>query len=276
MLKNIKRILKMIISLLVFVFDCISGPLQSLFNKDKATCVILYYHTVYPEEKEAFAKQMDNLLRWAQPITTKDIGSLKTSGHYCAVTFDDGFSCVLENAFPAMAKRNIPATLFVPSACLGEHPPWLSEGNLDHKNVLMTTAQLNSLDKKQVFIGSHGRTHQNLLQISPDEARKEIIQSKKELEDVMNTPIETVSFPHGNFNQTHIDIAIEAGYRHAYSTLPELIYAGSADFVRGRVKVDPSDWRIEFRLKLFGAYRWLPKAFLIKRRLNIILKKFYF
>jgi peptidoglycan/xylan/chitin deacetylase (PgdA/CDA1 family) len=131
----------------------------------------------------------------------------------------------------------------------------------------MTEAQLNSLDKKLVLIGSHGRTHTNILQISQDEARREIIQSKKELEDILNTPIETISFPHGDFNQTHIDIAIQAGYRQAYSILPELIYAGSADLVRGRVKADPSDWRIEYRLKLLGAHRWLPVAFALKRRL---------
>ena len=78
----------------------------------------------------------------------------------------------------------------------------------------MTAAQLNSLDKKLVLIGSHCITHQNLLQIGYDEARKEIIQSKKELEDMLNTPIETISFPHGDFNQTHIDLAIPGRLQH--------------------------------------------------------------
>jgi peptidoglycan/xylan/chitin deacetylase (PgdA/CDA1 family) len=176
-----------------------------------------------------------------------------------------------ENALPVLAKRNIPAAIFVPSDCLGQQPPWLDEGNVDHKNVVMTAAYLKNLDKNLVLIGSHCRTHPNLLQISQDEARKEIIQSKKELENIMNTPIETVSFPHGDFDQTHIDMAIQAGYRHAYSILPELISFGSDSFVRGRVKVDPSDWRMEYRLKLLGAYRWLPRAFKIKKKLGQLL-----
>src|SRR5664280_2276852 len=268
MLKPIKRIIKLFISLFVFVFDCISGCLHSLFNKDKTTCVILYYHAVYPEEKKAFALQMDDLLRWTKPIAINEISSLKPSGRYSAVTFDDGFTCVLDNALPELSKRNIPATLFVPSGCLGQQPPWLDEGNVDHNNVVMTQEQLNNLDKKQVLIGSHCRTHSNLLQISQDEARKEIIQSKKELEDILKTPIEIISFPHGDFDQTHIDIAIQTGYRQAYSILPELIYSGYADFIRGRVKVDPSDWRMEFRLKLLGAYRWLPMAFALKRNIR--------
>ena len=254
----------------VFVFDCISGWFPSLFKETRATCVVLYYHTVYPEEIESFAEQMDNLLRWTKPIPINEIGTLKSGGRYCSVTFDDGFTSVLENALPAMAKRNIPATLFVPSACLGQQPPWLDDGHSDRKNVVLTEAQLNSLDKKLVSIGSHGRTHHNLLQSNTDEAKKEIIQSKKELEEIMNTPIEAISFPHGDFNQTHIDMAIRAGYKHSYSILPELIHADVNNFIRGRVKVDPSDWPVEYRLKLLGAYRWLPLAFGLKKYLKNI------
>ena len=101
-----------------------------------------------------------------------------------------------------------------------------------------------------------------------EETTSIIVQSKNELEKIMNTQIETISFPHGDFDQTHIDMAIQAGYRQAYSILPERISSGSDDFVRGRVKVDPSDWRMEYRLKLLGAYRWLPKAFAIKKKLH--------
>ncbi|MEN6433543.1 MAG: polysaccharide deacetylase family protein [Smithella sp.] len=266
--KIIIRIIKLIISLFVFLFDRISERLQSLFNEDNATCVILYYHTVYPEEAELFNQQMDDLLCWTKPVAINEIGALKSPGRYCAVTFDDGFVCVLENGLPEMAKRNIPATLFVPSGCLGQQPPWLDERNPDHKNVVMTTAQLKSLDKKLVLIGSHGRSHSNLLQIDIEEAKKEIFQSKRELEDALNRTIETISFPHGDFNQAHVNMAIQAGYKNAYSILPEPIHSGSDSFIRGRVKVDPFDWRIEYRLKLLGAYRWLPMAFTLKRSIH--------
>jgi peptidoglycan/xylan/chitin deacetylase (PgdA/CDA1 family) len=267
-MSNSKRCIILIGSSIVFIIDYFINWILKLFNKTRAMSVILYYHAVYPDEKKAFAQQMDDLLRLAKPIAINEIGTLKPSGRYCAITFDDGFICVWDNALPVLAKRNIPATLFVSSDCLGKRPPWLDEGNVDYKNVVMTAAQLNSLDKKMVIIGSHGRTHQNLLRIGSDEARKEIIQSKKELENLLNRPIETISFPHGDFNQTHIDMAIQAGYKQAYSILPELISSDSDSFLRGRVKVDPTDWRMEYRLKLLGAYRWLPIAFAIKKKLR--------
>jgi peptidoglycan/xylan/chitin deacetylase (PgdA/CDA1 family) len=265
-MKHLIRIIKLIISLLVFTYDYITGWLRSLFNENMTSCVILYYHTVYTKSKEAFEQQMDDLLRWTKPIALNEINLLKPGGRYCAVTFDDGFNCIFENALPVLSKRNIPATLFVPSGLLGQQPLWLIEGHEDYNDVVMTKLQLNSLDKKLFSIGSHGKTHQNLLQVSNNEARKEIIQSKKELEDILNTPIETMSFPHGDFNQTHIDMAFQAGYKQVYSILPQQIHAGSDDFLRGRIKAELYEWRIEFCLKLFGAYRWLPKAFELKKR----------
>jgi hypothetical protein len=57
----------------------------------------------------------------------------------------------------------------------------------------------------------------------------------------------------------------EAGYERIFTTLPVFAFAEPGEFVVGRVRVDPTDWPLEFRLKLAGAYRWLPAAFAFKR-----------
>jgi hypothetical protein len=49
--------------------------------------------------------------------------------------------------------------------------------------------------------------------------------------------------------------------------LPVLAFLEPKEFVTGRVGVSPTDWPMEFRLKLAGAYRWLPYAFAWKRRI---------
>jgi hypothetical protein len=66
---------------------------------------------------------------------------------------------------------------------------------------------------------------------------------------------------------------LQAGYRQAFSILPELSYFNSEKFVKGRIKVYASDWRLEYRLKLLGAYRWMPKAFLIKRKIRLLFQR---
>ena len=266
MANQIKRIFIVSVSVLVFLYDRISDLTRWLQKKRYLKCVILYYHGVGPEQKKRFARQMNDLVRWAKPIAIDQIRSQKSEGNYCAVTFDDGLNSVKENALPAMKYHKIPAALFVPSACLGQLPPWLDQNERD-TDVVMTSKQLKNLDRAAVLVGSHGRYHSNLLKISTEEAAKEICQSKKELENILGVPITSISFPHGAFNQRHLDMAIEAGYKQAYSIMPELIEVSSNQFLIGRVIVDPSDWRIEFLLKLVGAYRWLPLAFGIKRRI---------
>ena len=84
-----KRIVKLLISLLVRGWDAIS--------RKHPGNVVLYYHAIRPEQRKAFAKQMDALLRIAQPW--KLDGTIEQgNGHRVAVTFDDGHVTVMENA----------------------------------------------------------------------------------------------------------------------------------------------------------------------------------
>ena len=39
------------------------------------------------------------------------------------------------------------------------------------------------------------------------------------------------------------------------------------EFVTGRIAVNPTDWELEFRLKILGAYQWLPRVIAYKRKL---------
>ena len=78
------------------------------------------------------------------------------------------------------------------------------------------------------------------------------------------------AFPYGGFNQDLIKICREAGYKRIFTTLPYPAELGPGEFVSGRVSVEPTDWPIEFSLKLDGAYRWLPIAFAAKRKLKRI------
>jgi hypothetical protein len=43
--------------------------------------------------------------------------------------------------------------------------------------------------------------------------------------------------------------------------------------VAGRVAVSPGDWKLEFRLKLRGAYAWLPVAIKVKAQVRRLLEQ---
>jgi len=59
-----RRRLKLLVSCFVFVFDEVVKDIAQFFGyKLPARCIVLYYHTVLPNQKEAFRHQMQILLR---------------------------------------------------------------------------------------------------------------------------------------------------------------------------------------------------------------------
>lgn len=61
-------------------------------------------------------------------------------------------------------------------------------------------------------IGSHTMSHRMLTQIPRGEIPRELIESKKRLDDILGTPIQAISFPLGYHNDTVLDVWQKAGY----------------------------------------------------------------
>jgi peptidoglycan/xylan/chitin deacetylase (PgdA/CDA1 family) len=265
MIKSIfKRLIKLAVSLAVFCFSCIRDVIRGWSGKPlPARCVVLYYHSVPPGQRTRFARQMDTLIRLAKAIPADGLTPLSVGERYVAVTFDDAYQSVLQNAVPELVIKNIPATIFVIAGIIGRSPGW--EGYLEET---MTLDQLKKLPADLITIGSHTITHPALPAISELQARTELADSRTKLEELLKRKIALFSFPYGAFEQKMIEWCKEAGYQRVFTTLPYCAFNDENEFVTGRVSVEPSDWPIEFYLKLNGAYRWLPWAFSVLRTLT--------
>jgi len=257
-----KRLLKCGISLIFLAATCALGFLLRVLGvKRTGTCTVLYYHSIPPDQRAKFAQQLDVLLRYAKPICVADRVELESGMRYVGVTFDDGFANFVEVALPELARRNIPSTVFVVADALGK-----AFGPNGHAERVMSIHQLQQLPNL-VTIGSHTSTHPFLPSLNESDARRELVQSRKKIEEILKSNTQVFSFPFGGFDQKLVDLCRQVGYRRVFTTLPYLAFEDPDEFVVGRVRVDPKDWSIEFRLKLAGAYRWLPTAFSLKRRL---------
>ncbi|HEV2392317.1 MAG TPA: polysaccharide deacetylase family protein [Verrucomicrobiae bacterium] len=258
----LKRLIKLLISLLVRAWDIlVAGALLRLGNRPRPTCVVIYYHAIDAAQRSRFARQMDELLRLAKPIPA-DLAALPgDDAHCCAVTFDDGFVSVLENALPELEARNIPATFFVPTGCMGQAPGWVKPNSPARRQRVLSADRLATLKHHRLLaIGSHSVSHPDFLKLDPAQARCELEQSKAELETILGRKVGLFSFPHGKCDPARIELARAAGYECVFTINPSNVFCSAADFVQGRVAVDPADWPLEFRLKLLGAYRWLAKS----------------
>lgn len=264
------RIIKLLISLCCFAGDAIWRLLLRIIGKKpEASYVVLYYHNVPEEQRQMFARQMDMVLSLTVPLSTDDLPELIAGKHYSAITFDDGFEDSLDNAVPELTNRNIPATFFVTVGYLNQKAEWWPISSPQREQKIASSDRWQRLPPSLIKIGSHTVTHPHLPMVSEQEARAELYNSRVALMQMLKRNIVAFSFPYGEFTPRLVEWCYDAGYKQVFTTLPGNRFCSAHDeFLIGRTAVDPADWTIEFRLKLMGAYRWLPFAISCKRKIS--------
>lgn len=265
------RRVKVLVSLVVWLFDRLRALVSGLLGRPSAGhCVILYYHAVPAVHRNRFGAQLDQLLRLGTPLPAGHEGEIPAGAATFAVTFDDGFVSVVENALPELRARGIPATIFMPTGCFGQPPSWVHNPEAPaRRETVMDTGLLRTVaGQPGITIGSHTISHPRLTRLADDEARTELGQSKETLERELGHPVTLFAFPHGMCDERTIAIARQVGYRRVFTVEPELSWKSGDRFVTGRIQVEPDDWPLEFRLKASGAYRWVTGVHALRRGLS--------
>ncbi len=269
-----RRCVKLLISLFVYASDWSRRQLFRLIGrKPDASCVILYYHSVPEKYRNAFARQMDVVVRLTQPISIDHFPNLLLGTRYSAITFDDGFENVIDYAIPELQRRNIPATIFLTKGYLGEYANWWPESSSERRDRIAPIEKWRQLPSGIVDFGSHTLTHPHLSELGEAHARRELLDSRLMLQELLDRKIISFSFPYGDYNEKLLDWCRDAGYKRVFTSMPCNAFRKEDEFPSGRVKAEPTDWPLEFRLKLMGAYRWLPYAIKWKQRLYSLITR---
>jgi peptidoglycan/xylan/chitin deacetylase (PgdA/CDA1 family) len=139
------------------------------------------------------------------------------TGNLAALTFDDGYMDFSMNAYPVLKRYGYPSTVYVVSGLIGKNNAWDSR-NENHGKPLMDAKTIIELSRNGVEIGSHTRSHPELVGISPAGQLAEIAESKKELENLLDRPVGSFCYPGGDHNEQVKETVKKAGYRHAVTT----------------------------------------------------------
>lgn len=261
------RLRWVVLSIVFIVLTRLWRAFRHLVGKgNDGTCVVLLYHSVEPEHRARFARQMDILLRWAMPTRADSTEPLPPNRHHVAVTFDDGYVTVIANALPELEKRMIPATIFVVVGALGRNAHWFTNPSHRLKHEVMSADQLRKLPPDLITVGSHTVTHRRLTTLSPEEAKQELSESRTKLETMLNKDVKLFAFPYGAFSEQLVTWCRVAGYDRVFTSSLRLAWSGLKEFETGRVAVDPTDGPLEFRLKLMGGYGWIPLAVALRNK----------
>jgi peptidoglycan/xylan/chitin deacetylase (PgdA/CDA1 family) len=265
----ISRLSKLAIAMLFFVGNKICRMLCRLTGKYlPPTLVVITYHPVKSSQIKRFEKQMNTLLNIGYPVSLdNNLDSLKKD-YNIAVTFDDAYQSVLKNAVPVLRKKQIPATIFVPTGNLGKKPTWITDpAHIYADETVLTESQVKELPADFITIGSHTVSHIHLANVDESIARREIFESKETLELILNKKATLFAAPYATLNEKFIPLFREAGFKRVFLNIPTFPATKTNLFVLGRISVEPTDWPIEYRLKLSGAYQWLPLAVFLKKKI---------
>lgn len=229
--------------------------------------VVLTYHAITTRDVAGFERQMQDLGTRRQSVFA-DAAPARGGRGAVAVTFDDAFQSVIDNALPVLRRHRIPATIFVPTGYLGDAPGWILKKGVRTPEVVASAATLKSLDPALVRLGSHTVSHPRLARLDEGTLRTELAGSKQALEEITGGPISMLSFPYGSFNDAVVEAAGRAGYQRLFANVP---LETRSPLLVGRVNVTPHDWPIEFALKAGGAYNWMALAVPAKKTVMTLL-----
>ena len=130
------------------------------------------------------------------------------------VTFDDGFRNVFDLALPLLEKRGLRAIQFIVAGLIGGEDAW-DRAIGEPPQALMDDGMIREWLAAGHEIGSHTLTHPHLPALGREQARAEIFDSKRRLEDRFGVPIKHFCYPYGDQDEAVRDMVREAGYLSA-------------------------------------------------------------
>jgi peptidoglycan/xylan/chitin deacetylase (PgdA/CDA1 family) len=174
-------------------------------------------------------------------------------GRVAAITFDDGYLDNLEQAMPVLQRHGFRATCYIVNGCIGRHNLW-DAGNLGVQKPMMTVEQLHAWRAGGMEIGAHTRSHPHLTACSDAELRDEIVDGRKELEDLLGIEVPQFCYPFGDADARVAGVARTAGYVASPTVRRGRARHGMDPFMLPRVAIDNSDTLAHFAIRTFTLF----------------------
>jgi len=211
---------------------------------------------------ERFHEQMEHIhTNEYQTISLGDLLESSGQNHQKRVvlTFDDGWQNNYTYAFPILEKFALTATIFVITDFVG-------------KTNYMDWDQLREMNTQGISVQSHTVTHRPLSTLSTAEIYKELENSKKMIEDHLQTPVNFLSAPHGMIDEKVVDVARLQGYKAVCTSEPGFSHSPGNPVVLKRINISNTYNILAFGKILRGNQLSIFTAVLAKKTKNFAKK----
>ena len=192
-------------------------------------------------EPRLFERQLDALAAWGyRTIDFGDWLAYRDGGRALPkrpliLTFDDGYACFDEHAWPALRARDMGAWVFLVASQIGGVNAW-DRG--ERSFPLLGAERIRALHDDGVRFGSHGDAHVPLARVQRDQAAADLRRSRERLSELLGHSVDVLAYPFSNQSRAVRRLAREAGYRCAVRGKGRLNSSLTDRFGLRRIKVD--------------------------------------
>ncbi len=254
----------------------LASPLRRLAIWKERVIPILMYHSVGEEdhaERHAYYRtavspatfmlHMEYLHRRGYKTCTlaQALSLLSSSENRVSdrvvITFDDGYLDFHSEAFPVLSLFGFSATVFLPTGFIGDSAMAFKGRNC------LAWPHIRELQRCGIEFGSHTVTHPQLRTLACEEIKKELMDSKKTIEDKTGHRTESFAYPYAfpqvdtEFKKLLREELERAGYRNGVCTSVGRAGRFSDPLFLERLPLNDLDDEPLVRAKLNGAYDWV-------------------
>ncbi|MES2408242.1 MAG: polysaccharide deacetylase family protein [Pseudomonadota bacterium] len=229
-----------------------------LRNSGHQGSIVLMYHSMtpgtatpswrYAVSRKNFCAQLDLLKSegW-QTYRLDQLIQQPLPPRSVVITFDDGYQ---DNfvAFEELIRRNMTASWFIVSRDIGEQTRWRDPGTTQAR--LLNASQLRDMHAAGIEIGAHSHRHLRLPECDDETLATELSVSKSTLEELLATPINSMAYPYGAYDERVITATRAAGYLAACTTRTGWALAGQDALQIRRLSIYAQDKLGDFARKL--------------------------
>ena len=236
---------------------------------------ILLYHSVAADcdprfaewavAPELFAAQMEHLAEHGyQALTVRELVDrvfeqrLAPPERSVVITFDDGFADFHSDAWPALERHGLSATVFVTSGAVGATSTWLADLG-EAQRPMLTWAQVAELAAAGIEIGAHGHEHLQLDTVSGARAWRDITASRDALESAVG-PVASFAYPHGYHTAGLKRMVERAGFSSASAVKDAMSAPDDDRFALARIVVRGGTGVEAFDRMIRGAHVGRPRG----------------
>ena len=124
--------------------------------------------------------------------------------------------------------------------------------NKFEEKLMLSWDEVLDMSKNGISFGAHTVMHPILTELPIEEAREEIVRSKKDIEKRLGAPCTLFAYPNGEFNTEIVELLKENGFKGAVTTVPRMIAKRANPFMLNRINAGSNFYT--FKAYLSGFY----------------------